>query len=68
MTQHDLERQRLFSIVAYCDEVSPIQARVMYVNQYGDIRHDQVRKLFLELEEDGSIERVRKGIYRRRAA
>jgi predicted transcriptional regulator of viral defense system len=67
MTQHDLERQRLFSIVAYCDEISPIQARVMYVAAHGDIRYDQVRKLFLELEEDGSIERVSKGVYRRTA-
>ena len=68
MSQKELEKQRLFSIVAYCDEVSPIQARVMYVSQHGDIRHDQVRKLFLELEEDGSIERVRQGVYRRKAA
>lgn len=67
MTQRDLERQRLFSIIAYCDETSPIQARVIYVSQHGDIRYDQVRKLFLELEEDGSIERVRQGVYRRKA-
>jgi hypothetical protein len=64
MTQHDLERQRLFSIVAYCDEVSPIQARVIYVNQYGDIALQWVQKLFVEMADDGSIERTRKGVYR----
>lgn len=67
MTQHALERQRLFSIIAYSDHMSPIQARVIYVNQYGDIRYDQVRKIFSELEEDGSIERVSQGVYRRPA-
>lgn len=67
MTQHDLERQRLFSIVAYCDEVSPVQARVQYVNAHGDISMQQVHKLFSEMAEDGSIERVRRGVYRRKA-
>lgn len=65
MTQRDLEKNRLFSIVAYCDEISPIQARVIYVSQHGDIDYSQVRKLFCELEEDGSIERIRQGTYRR---
>lgn len=65
MTQRDLERQRLFSIIAYCDEISPIQARVIYVSQYGDIRFDQVRRLFVEMAEDGSIEKVSHGVYRR---
>ena len=64
MTQRDLERQRLFSIVAYCDEVSPIQARVIYVNTHGDIALQWVQKLFVEMEQDGSIERIRKGVYR----
>lgn len=65
MTQHDLEKHRLFSIVAYCDEISPCQARVIYVNEYGDIAMQQVRKLFVEMADEGLIERIRQGVYRR---
>jgi hypothetical protein len=65
MTKHALERQRLFSIVAYCDELSPIQARVIYINQHGDIALQQVRKLLVEMADDGTLERTKYGVYRR---
>lgn len=65
MTKHDLERQRLFSIVAYCDEVSPTQARVIYVNEHGDISMQQVNKLFHEMADDGTLVRARRGVYKR---
>lgn len=58
------EKHRLFSIIAYCDLISPVQARVMYLEN-GDISLERVRELFLELMDEGWIERVGKGMYRR---
>ena len=65
MSKYELEKQRLFSIVAYCDEVSPVQARVIYLNEHGDIPMQQVHKLMSEMADDGTLVRPRKGIYRR---
>jgi hypothetical protein len=65
MTQRELEKQRLFSIVAYCEEASPIQVRVNYVKDFGDIPLEQVRKLLVEMADDGTLEKVKTGIYRR---
>lgn len=64
MTAHDLERQRIFSIVAYCDEVSPIQCRVQYVADYGDISLERVRVVIGELAGSMVINQVRKDVYR----
>jgi len=67
MSLEELERQRLFSIIAYSDLMSPVQARVIYVSEYGDIALEKVRKLFIELADEGWIERVSRGVYRRAA-
>jgi predicted transcriptional regulator of viral defense system len=67
MNQHETEKERVLKIVNSLDETSPIQARVIYVNEYGDIAMQQVRKLFTELADDGTIERIRKGVYRQPA-
>lgn len=69
MTQHDLERHRLFSIVAYSDQMTPVQARIIYINEHKqDISMQQVRKLLVEMADDGTLDRPAKGIYCRRKA
>ena len=67
MTKGDLERQRLFSIVAYSDHMTPAQARVIYINEYEDISMLRVNQVLCEMAEDGTLERPAKGVYRRPA-
>lgn len=72
VNDHSLEKHRIFSIIAYCDLISPVQARVIYLNdhfkEHGDISLERVRQLFIELTDQGWIERVGNGVYRRRVA
>lgn len=65
MTKRDLERQRLFSIVAYSDHMTSAQARVIYLKEHGDISMLRVNQVLCEMAEDGTLERPAKGIYRR---
>jgi hypothetical protein len=67
MTKRAQERQRLYSIVAYCDEITPAQARIMYLSQHGDISMQRVRQILVEMADDGTIEHPRKGVYTARS-
>jgi hypothetical protein len=59
------EKQRLFSIVAYSDQMSPVQARIIYLSEHKeDISMQRVRQLLVEMADDGTLSQPRKGIYR----
>jgi hypothetical protein len=60
------EKQRLFSIVAYSDQMSPVQARIIYLSEHKqDISMQRVRQLLVEMADDGTLEKVSKGSYRK---
>jgi predicted transcriptional regulator len=63
--KRDDQKHRIFSFLAFHDEMAPITVRQMYIAEHGDIAVEQVRKLMCEMADDGTIQRVNKGYYRR---
>ncbi len=65
MINRETEKQRLFSIIAYRDTTSSREAFQAYTAEYGDIGYGHCRALLVELADNGTIERVKPGVFRR---